>query len=451
MTTKEKKGLIDMPGAHSFKHLDFEKRSEIEKYLNHGMTLSWIAKEMRITLSTLSREVKRNRRDDGFTKHNKTTHVCRHRRNCAVRALCKEKHCRRRRCSGCQAVLCTNLCAHFEAEACQRTARAPWACNGCPSTWGCALHRYRYDAKCAQRSADGRLKGSREGINSTEEEFKAVIGIVKPLLAKGIGLDAIWCQYAEELGISKRTLYRWAEAGYGLINMELPKKVSYKPRKSDKAALPRLDLTGRTYADFMALDEQARMSAFEMDCVEGLRVDENAILTLLHKRTHFQFGVLLKRKDSANVVAALDWLQSICAGRFKGLFSVILTDRGSEFSDIEGMERGKDKKKRCSVYFCDPLSPGQKGQCERAHVEVRKVLPKRRASLDRLSPYDIATLFSHINSVPRPSLGGVSPIELASAVFPRKFLEELGLSFVPLKDICLKPSLLDDDGRVGQE
>jgi IS30 family transposase len=440
-----------MPGENSFKHLDFEKRIEIEKYLNHNMTLSWIAKEMGLTLSTLSREVKRNRRDDGFTKHTKTTHVCKHRRNCAVRALCKEKRCRRRRCAGCQAVLCTNLCAHFETEVCQRTFRAPFVCNGCVSTWGCALHRFRYDAKCAQRLAEGRLKGSREGINSTEEEFLAIIDIVRPLLAKGIGLDAIWCAHAGELNISKRTLYRWAEAGCGLINMELPKKVSYRPRKSDRATQPRLDLAGRTYADFMALSEDTRMSAFEMDCVEGLRSDEKAILTLLHKRTHFQFGVLLERKDSANVVAALDWLQSICAGRFKSLFSVILTDRGSEFSDIEGMEVDKDKKKRCSVYFCDPYSPGQKGQCERAHVEVRKVLPKRKTSLDRLSPYDIATLFSHINSVPRPSLGGVSPMELALAVFPKCFLEELGLSHVPLKDICLKPSLLDDDGKDDQK
>jgi IS30 family transposase len=233
--------------------------------------------------------------------------------------------------------------------------------------------------------------------------------------------------------------------------MDLPKKVTYRLRKGNEEAKPRLELSGRTYADFMALDEEVRLSAFEMDCVEGLRTDDKAILTLLHKRTHFQFGVLLDRKDSAHVVAAINWLQSICGGRFRHLFSVILTDRGSEFSDILGMETGRDNKRRCTVYFCDPCSPGQKGQCERAHVEVRKVLPKRKTSLDALSPYDIATVFSHINSVPRPSLGGVSPMELACTVFPRGFLEELGLSLIPLKDICLKPSLLNDDRKDEQD
>jgi IS30 family transposase len=292
--------------------------------------------------------------------------------------------------------------------------------------------------------ADSRLKASREGINKTEEDFAAIIDIVKPLLDNKIGLDAIWCEHKDILGISKRTLYRWAEAGYGLCNMDLPKKVVYRPRKNTKAASPKLELSGRTYMDFMALDEQVRQSAFEMDCVEGLRTDTKVILTLLHKRTHFQLGVLLDKKDSAHVVSALNWLQSICAGRFKSLFSVILTDRGVEFSDIVGMETGCDNKKRCTVYFCDPCMPSQKGQCERAHVDVRKVLPKRKTSLDALSLYDIAVVFSHINSVPRPSLGGISPMELAYALFPKGFLDELGLSLVPLKDICLKPSLLDD-------
>ncbi|MDR2197790.1 MAG: helix-turn-helix domain-containing protein, partial [Coriobacteriales bacterium] len=223
-----------MPGETSYSHLDFERRCTIEKYLNHGMTLSWIANEVNMPLSTISREVRRNRRDDGFTKTEKVTNICRHRRNCAVRLLCKGRRCRRR-CSACQEVRCSNTCGHYEAEVCQRTARAPWVCNGCPGTWGCKLHRFRYDAKVAQRSADGRLSGSRKGVNKTEDEFKAIIDTVKPLLDKKIGLDAIWCKHGAELGISKRTLYRWAEAGYGLCNMDLPKKVSYKPRRSTQS------------------------------------------------------------------------------------------------------------------------------------------------------------------------------------------------------------------------
>ena len=433
-----------MSGESNYSRLDFEKRCAIEKFLNVGMSLSWIATETGLQVSTVSREVKRNRRDDGYTKHKKVTPTCKHRKNCAVKGLCKERGCRRRKCATCDFVLCTNLCQYFEKEVCTRTERAPYVCNGCASALGCILHRYRYDAKCAQRSADSRLKDSRTGINCTEEEFERIINIVKPLLKQGLGLDAIWCAHKDEIMISKRTFYRWADLGLGVCNMDLPKKVSYRPRKKNVVYTPRPDLEGRTHKDFMELSEELRLSAIEMDCIEGLRADKRVILTLLHKRTHFQFGVLLEKHTSECVISALNWIESICEGRFKKLFSVILTDRGHEFSDIDGMEKGLAGKKRCKVYFCDPQRPDQKAQCERAHVDVRKILPKKRTSLDTLSAWNIATVFSHVNSVPRPSLGGVAPITLAMAIFPKRFFEELGLKQVATTDICLKPSLLDD-------
>jgi IS30 family transposase len=313
------------------------------------------------------------------------------------------------------------------------------------------LHRFRYDAKVAQRSADSRLKESRGGINCTEEEFKAIINIVKPLLKQGLGLDAIWCEHQDELGISKRTFYRWADKGLGVANIELPKKVAYRPRKKKGTkAIPRRDYTDRSFEDFMKLCEEVRMTAFEMDCVEGIRTDKKVILTLLHKRTHFQFGMLLNEHTTECVVAALDWLEMICEDKYADLFSVILTDRGHEFSDIDGIETGKDGTKRTSIYFCDPQRPDQKAQCERAHVDIRAILPKKKTSFDALTQEDVATIFSHINSVPRSSLGGTSPMVLAQAIFPKRFFEETGLRLVAVSEICLKPSLLDNGVKEGQ-
>ncbi len=434
-----------MPGEKNYSHLDFEKRCLIEKYLNQSMGLSFIAKETHLSLSTVSREVKRNRRDDGYTKHKKTTHICKYRRNCSVRALCKEKYCRRRKCSTCDVVLCTNLCEHYEPEICMRTERAPYCCNGCVSVWGCALHRYRYDAKCAQKMAESRLKDSRGGIMCTEDEFNQIIDLVRPLLKQGIGLDSIWCEHKERLGISKRTFYRWADLGYGVINMELPKKVSYRPRKKSKAdKTPRPDLEGRRYEDFLKLPEDVRLSAFEMDCVEGLKRDKQVILTLLHKRTHFQCGVLLKEHTCECVVRALDALELTLGKDFKKLMGILVVDRGHEFSAIEAMEKSVlGRGRRLKVYVCDPQRPDQRGQSERAHVFLRKVLPKKVTSFDSLTPWDIASVFSHVNSLARPSLGGASPLALAMAIFPKNFFEELGLVLVPTTMICLRPSLLN--------
>ena len=187
--------------------------------------------------------------------------------------------------------MCTNLCQHYEPEICSRTERASYVCNGCVSTASCCLHRFRYDAKCAQRMADSRLKDSRAGINCTEEVFERIIDIVKPLLKQEIGLDSIWCAHKGEIPISKRTFYRWADLGLGVCNIDLPKKVSYRPRKKNVSeTTSRPDLEGRTYADFAELSEEVKMSAFEMDCIEGCRADKKVILTLFHRRTCFDYS-----------------------------------------------------------------------------------------------------------------------------------------------------------------
>ncbi|HBT95259.1 MAG TPA: hypothetical protein DEB24_03785 [Coriobacteriia bacterium] len=65
------------------------------------------------------------------------------------------------------------------------------------------------------------------------------------------------------------------------------------------------------------------------------------------------------------------------------------------------------------------------------------------------SPFVAAAVFSHVNSVPKSSLSGVSPVRLAESVFPEVFFDELGLSEVPVGDICLRPGLIDGNGKGG--
>jgi hypothetical protein len=152
-----------------------------------------------------------------------------------------------------------------------------------------------------------------------------------------------------------------------------------------------------------------------MDCVEGAEGDEQALLTLHFATLRFQIYVLLGKKDSEHVVAALDWLEGLCGGKeaFKKLFGLILADRGSEFDDIAGIEKGG----RCSVYYTDPQRPDQKGACEKAHVELRKVIGKG-ASIDglELEAWLVAGICSHVISSMRLSIGDASPMALAKAL-----------------------------------
>lgn len=92
----------------------------------------------------------------------------------------------------------------------------------------------------------------------------------------------------------------------------------------------------------------------------------------------------------------------------------------------------------------------QKGSCERNHVELRKVLPKG-TSFDALTRADCALLMSHVNSEPRPSLAGLSPIRmfrLAYGGLAERLLDALGIEEIGPGELNLTPSLLArEEGR----
>lgn len=300
-------------------------------------------------------------------------------------------------CKTCKKGLCNRVCPEFLPNLCPKLSKAPFVCNDCGGRYGfgCEFKCLFYDAKLAG-----------------------------------------------EMKCSVRTFYRYIENGaVDIINLELRKKVSFKPRKSSTPQLPRHDLSGRTYAEFLDLPLEVQMSAVEMNCVEGKRGDSKAILTLLFRRYCFQLMMLLDKKDQIHVGCALDSIQSLCGKRFKEHFGVILTDRGSEFLDPDVIERGRNGEKRCAVYYCDPMKSGQKGRCEKNHVELRKVIPKG-TSLMELTERELSIVCSHVNSYRRKALGGASPFMIASQVLPAEIFEGLGLEPIDPDEVVMKPQLL---------
>ena len=100
--------------------------------------------------------------------------------------------------------------------------------------------------------------------------------------------------------------------------------------------------------------------------------------------------------------------------------------------------------KRLKLFFCDIRQSQQKGACEKNYVEIRKVLPKR-TSFERLTKRQRAVLMSHINSGPRPSLGGLCAIQLfqyAHKDAAKALLSGLGIEEVDKDNLNLTKDLL---------
>jgi len=68
-------------------------------------------------------------------------------------------------------------------------------------------------------------------------------------------------------------------------------------------------------------------------------------------------------------------------------------------------------------------------------------VPKKTVFTD-LTAEDMALMMSHVNSMPRASLGGKSPMELAMGDLPARLFTDLDLTLISSNKVVLKPSLL---------
>lgn len=114
--------------------------------------------------------------------------------------------------------------------------KAPFVCNGCckQNHTNCIFPRRKYTAKTAQKEYETTLVESREGIPLNKEKFYETERILSAAVKSGQHIyHAIT---ANELPVSKSTVYRHIQAGYYEISkIDLPRAVKFKQRKSKKA------------------------------------------------------------------------------------------------------------------------------------------------------------------------------------------------------------------------
>ena len=126
----------------------------------------------------------------------------------------------------------------------------------------------------------------------------------------------------------------------------------------------------------------------------------------------------------------------------KKIFGIILTDNGSEFTDIDGiMYDPETGELRTDLYFCHPQCSGEKGSCERNHELFRYIVPKG-SSFNDYDQTDFNKITSHVNSLKRKSTDYSTPIELFYAFFGREILDKLQISLIEPNSVILSPELL---------
>jgi len=425
------------------KHLTDEERMQMESWLKGGISLRQIAHWLGRSASTVSREIRRHAIPSDKSAPYRPPNRCALRRECKKLHLCEGKPNCARRCSGCK--LCNALCDDFIEEFCPRLSSPPYCCNGCMDESRCTLGKRYYLHKKAHEAYREMLVESRSGANITEGELRALDGFVSPLVRRGQSIHHIVANNPDQFNVSEKTIYRYVDGGLlSARNIDMPRVVRIKPRKA-KAAAHKVDKTcriGRAYPEFLQFVRQTGLPVVEMDSVIG-RVGGKALLTMTLQNCDFMLAFIRDGNTSQSVIDWIDWLHEALGGkRFRSIFSVLLGDNGSEFSNPRALEFDTRDERRTNVFYCDPNASFQKPKIEWSHTMLRRVLPKG-SSFDHLDQDDINLVMSHINSYSREGLDDKSPMELFAFLYGDDTVQTLGLKKIPPNEIILKPSLLD--------
>ena len=429
------------------KHLTQENRITIETGLNLGKSMRAIAQEIGKDPSTISKEVKKHRTFPPRNTFKEGPNRCALRRGCERKNIChssvpacrkKCKHCRR----------CNSLCPDFVLDDfhCSKLDRAPFVCNACRKKSGCQLQKAYYRAVKAHNAYRAVLVESRRGLNISEEDLQRLDEIVSPLILQGQSPYMILTNHPE-INLCEKTIYNYIECGaLSVKNIDLPKKVVYKLRNSGKDTAEATNAAiyeGRTYKDYKdLLKDQPDIRVVEMDTVIGCSGSRKVLLTLHFNPFEFMMAYLLDSRQACHVKRIFDQIEDAIGDiLFFRTFQLILTDRGSEFQRPEELECDSDGVIRTSIFYCDPMCSWQKPHCEKNHEYIRKICPKG-SNFDVLTQKDVTRMMSHINSAPRESLNGHTPLEMARMMLPGELLDFFGLEEIMPDDVILTPKLL---------
>ena len=432
------------------KHLTLDDRTEIQVGLKSGENFTAIARRIDSDRTTVSREVKARR----IPVHNSKGNNCIHRNECQFPDACSQYtpgwyrygcHKGKQDCGGACGD-CISGCDRFQEDFCTRYEKPPYVCSACPDRRTCRLQKMEYDAKLAQEAYEILRSESRKGISLSEEELSYLDSVVSPEIKRGQAVSVVWNTHKGEMPVSDRTLYTYINSGLlDADNFDLRRKLRMPSRKKSGPVL-RVDKQchiGRSYEDYEAyVLKHPDAVISQMDSVIG-RKGGKVLLTILFKNCDLQLMYLRDRNTAASVSEIFQILRSrLGAQRFSSLFQVILTDRGSEFTDPVSIECDTETGEiQCRVFYCDPMNSNQKSNCERNHEFIRYVIPKG-TSMDHFTQMDITKLMNHINSYPRKKWNGQAPLDLFIQIYGQEIATLLDLEKIPSDSINLTPALL---------
>ncbi len=317
-------------------HLTLSDRITIEACLKERMTFSQIGYELGKDPTTIAKEVKGHftTRQSSLYKpcarYSKCTHhgdIC---EKCMFKwgASCKK-------CNDCY-----KHCPDFLKESCPKLRKPPYVCNGCEKSRKCTFEKRIYNAKSAQEEYETIRSESRQGIALSVDELTRIDDFISPLVKQGQSIHHICVNNADEIMLDPRTIYKYIDANLLSVgNLDLPRKVRYRTRKKVHIRVDKKCHLDRTYEDFLAyIESNPDLPIVEMDSVLGNKGGK-VLLTIFFRNCSVLLAYIRDCNNARSVKDIFNMLdETLGRDTFQKLFPVILTDRGSEFTNPYSIE-----------------------------------------------------------------------------------------------------------------
>lgn len=435
------------------KHLTDDQRLAPEAALRGRKPLSQIRRETGIPRSTIKRETVNRRVESTKTFYGRRFNPCVHRGGCQAPGMCGRPDCARR-CAGCGLRCREGSCPRFEEERCPRLAAPPYVCNGRPDEQRCRLRKFHYLHKIAHEGYRRTLTESRQGVNLTEGELRAINETLVPALNRGQSPHHAMVSAPASFGICERTVYNYVNAGVlSAKRHNLPMAVRYKKRRGAPVEhkVDRHCAEGRPWGPFQDFPaENPGVQVPEPDTVEGDRRDKCVLPTAMFARQGFMFARPMPGKCAQHVADAFNRMwRALGNAAFRMLFPAVLADNGTEFSNPLAIETSPgDGTRRTRVSCTRPYTATDKAHVERNHEYVRRVA-FRGESFDRLTQGQADLMMSHVNGYARASLMDDdshpcrTPYERFAFEYGEEIARRLGIVPIPLREVTLRPKLLE--------
>lgn len=212
----------------------------------------------------------------------------------------------------------------------------------------------------------------------------------------------------------EKTLYNWVNAEHipEVPRTALPNKgVKYRTKGSTrrfsrtKCAERSIDTRPKE------VEERKTFGHWELDTVQGGKgTPTDCLFTMTERKSRIEIAARIPNSKSESVVKYLDRKErELGSAKFRKVFLSFTCDGGSEFMDIDGIERScLDGKPRTKVYFAHPYSAYERGTNEIHNRMLRRFFPKG-CDFSLVSHSEVEQAVRWMNSYPRKILEGETP------------------------------------------